>query len=140
MAAIMNLSLPQLSYLQTSLSSHTPIRPDSRSLTQFRPITFASSVLPGCLGSVHLSWGPFSILVGVKGQIITASEPSIECNVEVQGERDDDPLSTLLSDTFNGILSAVDLSELTVAKERSWELSVDAVVRGPILQVVVSTD
>lgn len=125
-----SLSLPQLSYLQTSLATQTPIRPDSRALTEFRPISYASSILPGCLGSVHLSWGPFSILVGVKGQISSNNFPRIECNVEVQGERDDDALSTLLSDTLTGLITSIDLTELKITKGKNWELFVDAIVCG----------
>ena len=123
------LSLPQLSYLQTSLASATPIRPDSRSLTQFRPISYASSVLPGCLGSVHLSWGPFSIIVGVKGQVLPSSSGStIDCSIEVQGERDDDPLATTLSETFTDLLNGLDRDQLRVAHGQYWHLSIDAIV------------
>lgn len=124
-----SLSLPQLSYLQTSLSSNTPIRPDSRSLTQFRPISYASSILPGCLGSVHLTWGPFSIIIGVKGEIVPSPSPTTEFHVEVQGERDDDPLTTILHETMTFILkSALNMTDLKVSRGRNWQLYIDAVV------------
>lgn len=122
------LSLPQLSYLQTSLAASPPIRPDSRQLTQFRPISYASSILPGCLGSVHVTWGPISIIVGVKGQVSAISAPSIEYHVDVQGERDDDPLAVTLTTTISELLSTLDLGELRVSRNRNWELYVDAIV------------
>ncbi|CCG82682.1 Exosome complex component rrp42 [Taphrina deformans PYCC 5710] len=122
------LSLPQLSYLQTSLASTTPIRPDSRSLTQFRPISYASSILPGCLGSVHLTWGSNSIIVGVKGQVVSCKAPTVEYHVEVQGERDDDPLTTTLLSSMTEMMDALDKEELKIAHNRNWELFIDAIV------------
>lgn len=126
----MQLSLPQLSYLQESLSSSTPIRPDGRALTAFRPIRFATSILQGCLGSAQLSWGQHSFVVGVKGEI-HAGLPVIEHSVDVLGERDDDPLTTLLGEVTRNLLSEQNFAtsaDLHVCRGFAWRLTVDVVV------------
>ena len=129
----MRLSLPQLSYLQTSLGADTPIRPDGRSLTQFRPLTYSTSVLPLCLGSCQLSWGPFNLLVAVKGEVLTGS-PSLELTVDVRSERDDDPTSVLLAETLDGLLKGggdghgIDMRDLEVVHDKAWSLRIDVVL------------
>lgn len=68
-------------------------------------------------------------MVGVKGQVSSSKEPSIEHNVEVQGERDDDMLTLSLSDLLGELLqSGIDMSELKVTHGKNWDLFVDVIV------------
>ncbi|KAL9622321.1 MAG: hypothetical protein Q9160_003332 [Pyrenula sp. 1 TL-2023] len=65
-----NLSPAELSYLHTSLAATPPIRPDSRTPTQFRPLTAETDVLPTANGSAHLSFSDGSeAIVGVKAEV-----------------------------------------------------------------------
>jgi exosome complex RNA-binding protein Rrp42 (RNase PH superfamily) len=74
----MRLSPPELSYLYTSLTSNPPIRPDLRSLTQYRPYSIQTDFLPTANGSARITWGAGQeggdVLVVIKAQI----EPAVE--------------------------------------------------------------
>lgn len=60
----------ELSYLHTSLSSTPPIRPDSRTSTDFRPLNAETGVLPATNGSAHVSFSDGSeAIVGVKLEV-----------------------------------------------------------------------
>ena len=60
----------ELSYLHTSLSSISPIRPDSRTSTEFRPLNAETGVLPATNGSAHVSFSDGSeAIVGVKLEV-----------------------------------------------------------------------
>jgi exosome complex component RRP42 len=60
----------ELSYLHTSLSSSPPIRPDSRTATQFRPLSAETNILPSTNGSAHLSFSDGSeAIVGIKLEV-----------------------------------------------------------------------
>jgi exosome complex RNA-binding protein Rrp42 (RNase PH superfamily) len=154
MDAIQSLSIPQLAYLVASLSADQPQRPDGRSLTQFRRITYAKGVLSNCLGSVLLTWagGATTILVGVKGEISQAIEQaahgtrrrhrggSMTVSVDIVGERDDETLAIQLSRSLQDLLdppvlkerssrsSGIDLRELDVTHEKAWHLNIDVQV------------
>ncbi|ORY87706.1 ribosomal protein S5 domain 2-type protein [Protomyces lactucae-debilis] len=147
MEAIQSLSIPQLAYLVTSLSADQPQRPDGRSLTQFRRITYAK-------GSVLLTWasGATTILVGIKGEISQAIEQSgqgarkrhrggsVAVSVDIVGERDDETLAIQLSKSLQDLVaphnrsgsrgqsSGIDLRELNVTHEKAWHLSIDVQV------------
>ncbi|RMZ77603.1 hypothetical protein DV737_g4270, partial [Chaetothyriales sp. CBS 132003] len=61
------LSPAELSYWHTSLSSHPPIRADSRSATAFRGLQAETGILPATHGSAHVSFADGSeCIVGVK--------------------------------------------------------------------------
>lgn len=66
-----HLSPAELSYLYTSLSlPETPIRPDGRSPTQFRPLTAETDVLPGTNGSARIGFADGTqAIVGVKAEV-----------------------------------------------------------------------
>lgn len=66
-----HLSPAELSYLYTSLSlPKTPIRPDGRSPTQFRPLTAESNILPGTNGSARIGFADGTqAIVGVKAEV-----------------------------------------------------------------------
>lgn len=66
-----HLSPAELSYLYTSLAlPNSPIRPDGRSPTQFRPLTAESSILPGANGSARIGFADGTqAIVGVKAEV-----------------------------------------------------------------------
>ena len=65
------LSPAELSYLYTSLSlPKSPIRPDGRSPTQFRPLSAESNILPGTNGSARIGFADGTqAIVGVKAEV-----------------------------------------------------------------------
>lgn len=66
-----HLSPAELSYLYTSLAlPNTPIRPDGRSPTQFRPLTAETDILPGTNGSARIGFADGTqAIVGVKAEV-----------------------------------------------------------------------
>ena len=65
----------ELSYLYTSLSSIPPIRPDSRTSIDFRPLNAETGVLPATNGSAHVSFSDGSeAIVGVKLEVERSSK------------------------------------------------------------------
>ena len=76
----MRLSPPELSYLYTSLTSSPPLRPDLRSLTQYRPYSIQTDILSTANGSARITWGTGrqggDVLVVVKAQINDSVELS----------------------------------------------------------------
>ncbi|KAJ5594869.1 uncharacterized protein N7459_001077 [Penicillium hispanicum] len=66
-----HLSPAELSYLYTSLAlPQSPIRPDGRSPTQFRPLTAESNILPGTNGSARIGFADGTqAIVGVKAEV-----------------------------------------------------------------------
>jgi len=60
----------ELAYLSSSLSLPTPIRPDGRKPTQFRPLTAETGILPGTNGSARVCFSDGTeAIVGVKAEI-----------------------------------------------------------------------
>jgi exosome complex component RRP42 len=76
----MRLSPPELSYLYTSLTSTPPLRPDLRTVTQYRPYSIQTDFLSTANGSARITWGTGreggDVLVVVKAQINNAVELS----------------------------------------------------------------
>jgi exosome complex component RRP42 len=74
----MRLSPPELSYLYTSLTSAPPLRPDLRTVTQYRPYSIETDFLSTANGSARVTWGSGreggDVLVVVKAQIDNAVE------------------------------------------------------------------
>lgn len=74
----MRLSPPELSYLYTSLTSTPPLRPDLRTVTQYRPYSIETDFLSTANGSARVTWGSGreggDVLVVVKAQIGNAVE------------------------------------------------------------------
>ncbi|KAL5336454.1 ribosomal protein S5 domain 2-type protein [Aspergillus crustosus] len=66
-----HISPAELSYLYTSLAlPGTPIRPDGRSPTQFRPLTAETDILPGTNGSARVGFADGTqAIVGVKAEV-----------------------------------------------------------------------
>ncbi|KAJ5495992.1 hypothetical protein N7539_001108 [Penicillium diatomitis] len=87
-----HLSPAELSYLYTSLSlPKTPIRPDGRSPTQFRPLTAETNILPGTNGSARIGFADGTqAIVGVKAEV----EKTILSNETLASERGAGPEPT----------------------------------------------
>lgn len=65
-----SLSPAELSYIHTSLTLNPPIRPDSRSPTQFRPLIAESDILPGTNGSARICFADGTeAVVGIKAEV-----------------------------------------------------------------------
>lgn len=76
----------ELSYLHTSLSTSPPIRPDSRTSTQFRPLSAETNILPSTNGSAHLSFSDGSeAIVGIKLEV----EKTTQHGPQQHNEEDD---------------------------------------------------
>ncbi|RMZ77409.1 hypothetical protein DV738_g4362, partial [Chaetothyriales sp. CBS 135597] len=83
------LSPAELSYWHTSLSSHPPIRADSRSATAFRPLQAETGILPATHGSAHVSFADGSeCIVGVK---LEAEKTVIRARPTPQNKADSNP-------------------------------------------------
>lgn len=124
-----HLSPAELSYLYTSLSlPKTPIRPDGRSPTQFRPLTAETNILPGTNGSARIGFADGTqAIVGVKAEVektVLSNETLarndggagqdrgeqegsaavgghgswVQMSIEIPGFRDDDALPVFLSE------------------------------------------
>lgn len=65
------ISPAELAYLYTSLAlPNSPIRPDGRSPTQFRPLTAETDILPGTNGSARVGFADGTqAIVGVKAEV-----------------------------------------------------------------------
>jgi exosome complex component RRP42 len=65
-----SFSPAELAFLHTSLSLNPPVRPDSRTSTQFRALSAETDILPATNGSAHLSFSDGSeAIVGVKAEV-----------------------------------------------------------------------
>lgn len=123
-----HISPAELSYLYTSLAlPNSPIRPDGRSPTQFRPLTAETDVLPGTNGSARIGFADGTqAIVGVKAEVEKTASGSdfrqqtqdeldggdgeqgddakagqgswVQMSIEIPGFRDDDALPVFLSE------------------------------------------
>ncbi|KAL7268404.1 Exosome complex component rrp42 [Rhizina undulata] len=132
----------ELSYLQTSLSLTPPIRPDSRKPRQFRPLVAETDILPSTHGSARMVWGDGEeCIVGVKAEVekIPPGETwnPIEVSVEVQGQRDDDPLPVFLTSVVSEALGVGELTgRLRIGGAEGtwgWRLFIDILLLTPPL-------
>ncbi|SPO03381.1 related to rRNA processing protein [Cephalotrichum gorgonifer] len=157
------LSPAELAYLQTSLSLPTPIRPDGRKPTQFRPLTAETGILPGTNGSARVCFSDGTeAIVGVKAEIeqtveqATAdlrivsgsgeengsknAEPAarnawLEITVEIPGYRDDDPTTVFLASMLSEALTADGefAKKLVINRRFHWKLYLDIFLISPPL-------
>lgn len=144
------LSPAELAYLHTSLSLPTPIRPDGRKPTQFRPLTAETGILPGTNGSARVCFADGTeAIVGVKAEIektadLTSTAESgetqeggerqpvarnewLEIAVEIPGYRDDDATTVFLASMLSEALVADDefAKKLYINRRFHWKLYLD---------------
>ena len=150
-----SFSPAELAYLHTSLSLHPPIRPDSRTSTQFRKLSAETDVLPATFGSAHLSFSDGSeAIVGVKAETERTRASNIRVTDEDTGHnpsrgspawvslaidlptlRDDDPSLAFLSEMLRESLissSSPSLPDaLVINKNWHWRLYIDVLLISP---------
>ena len=147
------LSPAELAYLHTTLSLPTPIRPDGRKPTQFRPLTAETGILPGTNGSARVCFADGTeAIVGVKAEIeksivdqayessekvgrdggSSATEPAarnewLEITVEIPGYRDDDATTVFLASMLSEALVADGefAKKLVINRRFHWKLYLD---------------
>lgn len=87
------LSPSELSYLHTSLSLESPIRPDGRSSTSFRPLVAETDFLPTTNGSARICFADGTeAIVGVKAEVertVGASNTTSQSHFYNQGGDED---------------------------------------------------
>ncbi|PBP20434.1 3' exoribonuclease family protein [Diplocarpon rosae] len=148
------LSPAELSYLHTSLSLTPPIRPDSRTPSQFRPLIAESNILPGTNGSARICFADGTeAIVGIKAEV-ERSRPSynlvegadededengeedgvrgglnewVEIGVEIPGFRDDDSMPVFLAALLSEALLADGefTRKLWINERFHWKLYLD---------------
>lgn len=145
------LSPAELSYLHASLSSTPPIRPDSRTATQFRPLNAETDILPSTNGSAHLSFSDGSeAIVGVKLEVEKTTTPTtaqnedemdidekilrgspswITLTLTLPGLRDDDAGLLFLEQMLREPLVSSTLQDaLFINRRWHWHIYVDVVL------------
>lgn len=153
MPAAASTALPfspaELSYLHSSFSSIPPIRSDSRSSTDFRPLNAETSVLPLTNGSSHVSFSNGSeAIVGVKLEVEKTASPStpnddadptsnaspkwISLSLTLPSLRDDDPSLIYLEEMLREPLTHTTLaSKLTINARFHWHIYIDVLLISP---------
>jgi exosome complex component RRP42 len=149
----MRLSPPELSYLYTSLTSTPPLRPDLRTVTQYRPYSIETDFLSTANGSARVTWGSGreggDVLVVVKAQIDNAvelakdvyggqvsidmySSAAYDINLS-DGDEDSRPIlveslsSLLCPQHFSAY--GIDPRSLVITDTKAWHVYIDCVVR-----------
>lgn len=128
----MILSPAERSYLYDSLTQSPPIRPDSRSEHQFRPLEAKTSFLPGSNGSgrIRLMDGS-ECIVSVKSKVVITQEHSslIECDIDVSGFRDDSNFLSNLKFNLTSLLQQnFPTQHLKLTSKYSFKLYIDCIV------------
>lgn len=128
----MILSPAERSYLYESLTQQPPIRPDSRTEFQFRPLEAKASFLPGSNGSgrIRLMDGS-ECIVSVKAKVVPHAQHTqlIECDIDVSGHRDDlNFLSNLKFNLTSLLEKNFPTESLRLTTKFSFKLYIDCIV------------
>ncbi|KAG2733412.1 hypothetical protein G9P44_002937 [Scheffersomyces stipitis] len=128
----MILSPAERSYLYDSLAQSPPIRPDSRSDHQFRPLEAKTAFLPGSNGSARIRLMDGSeCIISVKAKVVLASQESslIECDIDIAGFRDDSNfVSNLKFYLTNLLLHNFPVRYLKLTSRYAFKLFLDCIV------------
>lgn len=128
----MILSPAERSYLYDSLIQKPPIRPDSRSGHQFRPLEAKTGFLPSSNGSSRIRLMDGSeCIVSVKAKVVLKSQKSslIECDIDVSGNRDDSNFVSILKFNLTNLLCQnFPMDVLLLTSKYSYKLFVDCLV------------
>lgn len=129
----MRLSPAEISYFRDSLSHKPPIRPDARSTQQFRPLQAITSFLPTTNGSARVRTSDGAeCIIGVKAKVMktTQIDNFVNVDIDVSGYRDDHPLPSVLSTTFQGMLNDNQqiIKRLKLTQSYSFKLFIDGLV------------
>lgn len=128
----MILSPAERAYLHDSLVQKPSIRPDARAEHQFRPLEAKTSFLPGSNGSsrIRLADGA-ECIVSVKSKVVyTAKENSLlECDIDIQGYRDDSNfVANLKYNMINVLHKNFPFEALKLTSKYSYKLFIDCIV------------
>lgn len=128
----MVLSITEKAYLYDSLTLDPPLRPDGRSLYQFRPLEVSNDFLPNSNGSSRvIVSGGSECIVSVKSKVVdhTVDNELLVVDIDIQGHRDDSPLVTSMSSMLSKLLKErIDISRLMLTKKYSFKLYIDVLV------------
>lgn len=127
----MKLSPAELSYIKDSLTAKPPIRPDSRLVSQFRPLEATTTFLPTANGSARVRTSDGGeCIVGVKAKVVKTTQENelINVDIDLAGTRDDHPLPNFLSSTFEQALKTNLSTKLKLTSRFSFKLYIDALV------------
>lgn len=123
----MVLSITEKAYLYDSLTLDPPLRPDGRSLYQFRPLEVSNDFLPNSNGSSRvIVSGGSECIVSVKSKVVdhTVDNELLVVDIDIQGHRDDSPLVTSMSSMLSKLLKErIDISRLMLTKKYSFKLA-----------------
>jgi exosome complex component RRP42 len=128
----MILSSTERSYLYESLCSTPPIRPDGRSIKQFRPIQSQVDFLESSNGSAKITLSDGSeCIVSVKAKVVEKSlEPElVSVDVEVAGHREDSSFILNLTSTLQSLYSKhIPREALNLTSKFAFKIFIDILV------------
>ncbi|KAI9770806.1 MAG: hypothetical protein M1840_003056 [Geoglossum simile] len=155
------LSPPELSFTHASLLLTPPIRPDSRTPTQFRALVAETNLLPGTNGSGRICFPDGNeAVVGVKAEVERSPDGNgsrrawrgrdsgeeegergrgenawVELTIEIPGLRDDDALPVFLAAMLSEALLASGglVDRLWINHRWHWKLYIDILLLSPPL-------
>ena len=129
---MVQLSPAERSYLYDSLTQQPIIRPDLRSIHQYRPLVAKTSFLPGSNGSARIRTGDGSeCIVSVKSKVVLMSQESnlIEVDVDIIGHRDDSNyVSNLKFQLMNLLQQNFPREILKLTTRYAFKLYIDCIV------------
>jgi len=128
----MILSATERSYLYESLQQSPPIRPDGRSVKQFRPIQSHIGFLDNSNGSAKITLSDGSeCIVSVKARTVEKSttDDLIDVDVEVSGNREDSSFILNLISTLKTLYSKhISKESLNLTSKFAYKLYIDVLV------------
>lgn len=128
----MILSATERSYLYESLCAQPPIRPDGRSVKQFRPIQSHVGFLDLSNGSAKIVLSDGSeCIVSVKAKVVEKSQTAelVSVDVEVAGHRDDSSFILNLTSTLQSLYSRhIPRESLGLTTKFAYKLYIDVLV------------
>ncbi|KAH3674797.1 hypothetical protein WICMUC_003000 [Wickerhamomyces mucosus] len=132
----MILSVAERSYLYESLKQSPPIRPDGRSVKQFRPIQTNVGFLESSNGSAKITLSDGSeCIVSIKSKVIekasieSGRDTLVDVDIEVAGQRDDSSFILNLISTLKSIYSNyISQESLSLTNRFTYKLFIDILV------------
>lgn len=125
----MVLSIAESSYIYDSLVSQTPIRPDARKPTQYRPLKASCGFLPNSNGSSRIyNADGTECISSVKAKVVRSPQLSdlIKVEIDIFGEKDNTTLcqhlTTLIQQSLN---DSFDFSVLKLTNKYYFQLYID---------------
>lgn len=128
----MILSSTERSYLYESLQQQPPVRPDGRSIKQFRPIQSHVGFLEQSNGSAKITLSDGSeCIVSVKAKVVDKrqEEELVSVDVEAAGYREDSSFILNLTSTLQSLYSThIPKDSLNLTSKFAYKLFIDVLV------------